>query len=282
MFDKILTKLIIKLSGIDCSKKDPIDYEILLRSPGQSIDDKISKIMDNFVFKLFFSSFIIFSIIVLIVIFHLSFYYELIIISLYFIYLIILIKNNIKTIRNFKLGRAGEKALAQYLYIVARQLSKEDANMHIYHDLINKRKKFNIDHVVVSKKGIFIFETKTYRKGTKKNTIKSDGKDLFKNGYKMENNIPLQIKGQVKWLQSELKQITGSDYDIIPVIAFIGWHVEGDEIDNIKITNAKNLKYILENQYSKHRYDDKELKVITSAIHKLATVKEENVNDICK
>ena len=98
----------------------------------------------------------------------------------------------------------------------------------------------------------------------------------------MENDIPLQIKGQVKWLQSELKQITGSDYDIIPVIAFIGWHVEGDEIDNIKITNAKNLKYILENQYSKHRYDDKELKIITSAVHKLATVKEENVNDICK
>lgn len=276
-------KLIIRLSGIDCTKKNPINYDNLLRSPGQSLDEEIDKLRDTVFTKLYFAVAVFAVVSTLVFVFKLSFYYVVSVLIIFFAYSIMLIVKNIHQLRSYKLGRDGEKSVAQYLFIVARQLSKEDTNMHIYHDLVDDVKEFNIDHVVVSKKGIFIFETKTYRKDEGiTNKITSSGKELFKNGKKMIKNIPLQVKGQVQWLQSELLQKTGKKYTIIPSIVFVGWYVEGHKIDDINITTAKTLKHILENQYRDVLYDDEELKRITSVIHKLATVGNANHTDICK
>ena len=276
-------KLIIKLSGIDCTKKNPINYDNLLRSPGQSLDEELDSIREGLALK-YIQAFGLMAIgIILILIFKLSLYFELGLFFIFFIYLIYTLSKNINKIRSYKLGRDGEKSVAQYLSIVARQLTKEDANMHVYHDLVDEEKAFNIDHVVVSKKGIFIFETKTYRKDEGiTNTITSNGKELFKNGQKMTNNIPLQVKGQVQWLQSELLQKTGKKYTIIPSIVFVGWYVDSQKIDDINITTAKTLKHILENQYRDVLYDDEELKRITSVVHKLATITNQKHTDICK
>ena len=276
-------KLIIKLSGIDCTKKNPINYDNLLRSPGQSLDEELDKLRDKILSKFSFIFTLTIVYIIMIPIFQFSVYFVVLAVVIFWIYLISILSKNIEKIRSLKLGRDGEKSVAQYLSVVSRQLSKEDANMHVYNDLVDNVKEFNIDHVVVSKKGIFIFETKTYRK-TKgiTNTITSNGKDLFKNGQKMTNNIPLQIKGQVKWLQSELLQKTGKKYTIIPSIVFVGWYVDSQKIDDINITTAKTLKHILENQYRDVLYTDEELKRITSVVHKLATVTNQNHTDICK
>ncbi len=279
----LFEKLIILLSGIDCSKKNPINYNNLLRSPGQSLDEELDKIRDKILSKFLFVLTGLIVGIIMILIFRLPFYYEIVLLLSFFTYLFFILSKNIGKIRSYKLGRDGEKSVAQYLSIVARQLTKEDANMHVYHDLVDEKKAFNIDHVVVSKKGIFIFETKTYRKDEGlTNTITSNGKELFKNGQKITNNIPLQVKGQVKWLQSELLQKTGKKYTIIPSIVFVGWYVDSQKIDDINITTAKTLKHILENQYRDVLYDDEELKRITSEVHKLATVTNQKYTDICK
>jgi len=276
-------KLIIKLSGIDCTKKNPINYDNLLRSPGQSVDEELDKFRDKILAKVSFIFTLTIVYIIMIPILKLPVYSQILAVVIFWIYIIFLLSKNIKKLRNYKLGRDGEKSVAQYLSVVARQLSKEDANMHVYNDLVDELREFNIDHVVVSKKGIFIFETKTYRKTEGiTNTITSNGKELFKNGQKMTNNIPLQVKGQVKWLQSELLQKTGKRYTIIPSIVFVGWYVDSSKIEDINITTAKTLKYILENQYRDVLYDNEELKRITSCIHKLATVKNEKHTDICK
>ena len=115
-----------------------------------------------------------------------------------------------------------------------------------------------------------------------RNTITSNGKELFKNGQKISTDIPLQVKGQVRWLQSQLLQATGKKYAIIPSIVFVGWYVDSNKIDDIYITQAKTLNNILENQYRDIIYDDEELKRITSCIHKLATVKNDKNKDICQ
>jgi hypothetical protein len=278
----LFEKLIIFLSSIDCNKKNPIDYDILLRLPGQSLDEELDDIREKIIFSYIKALFIFVLGILIIVIFKLNVIYEFLMIIPFFIYLIYILVSNMKTIRNYKLGRDGERSVAQYLSIIARQLSKEDANMHIYHDLLNKNKGFNIDHVVVTKKGIFIFETKTYRKEKGKNIIRSNGKVLYRNDQKLTKDIPLQVKGQVAWLQSELHQQLGKKYSIIPSIVFVGWYVEGEKIDGIHITTAKTIKNIIENQYRDIVYDDEELKRITSIIHKLAIVTKDNHLDICK
>ena len=276
-------KLIIKLSGIDCTKKNPINYNNLLRSPGQSLDDELDNLRDKLLSKFYFIFTLTIVYIIMIPIFQFSLYFVILAVVIFWIYLIFVLTKNIEKIRSLKLGRDGEKSVAQYLSVVSRQLSKEDANMHVYHDLVDNVKKFNIDHVVVTKKGIFIFETKTYRKDEGiTNKITSNGQELFKNGQRMTNNIPLQVKGQIRWLQSELLQETGKKYPIVASIVFVGWFVDSSKIDGIYITQAITLKNILENKYSKVIYDDEELKRITSAIRKLATVTNEKYTDICK
>lgn len=276
-------KLIIKLSGIDCTKKNPLNYDNLLRSPGQSLDEELDDLKNKILSKSTFLFTLVIIFITLILIFKLSYYFEILVVVVSWIYIVLVVSKNIEKIRSIKLGRDGEKSVAQYLSVVARQLSKEDTNMHVYHDLVDDEKQFNIDHVVVSKKGIFIFETKTYRKDEGiTNTITSNGKELFKNGYKMTNNIPLQVKGQVEWLQSKLLQKTGKRYTIIPSIVFVGWYVDSQKIGDINITTAKTLKYILENKYRDVLYHDEELKRITSVVHKLATVTNKKQIDICK
>ena len=78
----------------------------------------------------------------------------------------------------------------------------------------------------------------------------------------------MQVKGQLKWLQSELLKTTGKKYEIIPTIAFIVWFVDTEKIDNIYVTQAKTINNILENKYRDVLYNDEELKRITSCIHK--------------
>ena len=278
MIDKFLT-FILK---INCDKENPIDYDILLRVAGQSLDEKLDELQNNILDKTFSHMGTIFVAVILIISFNLP-SYTYVFVGIFYLYTLWYIIKYTPMIRNYKLGRDGERSVSQYLSVVARQLSKEDSNMHIYNDLVNEKTSSNIDHVVVSKKGIFIFETKTYRKDKGiKNIIKSDGKKLFKNGYEITNDIPLQVKGQIKWLQDELLQKTGKKYPVIASIVFIKWYVEGDKIDDINISTAKNLKYILENQYRDIVYDNEELKRITSVIHKLATVTNEKHTDICK
>ena len=62
----------------------------------------------------------------------------------------------IRKVRQLKLGRDGEKVVGQFL----EELRAKGAT--VFHDI--PANGFNVDHVVISPKGIYIIETKTYRK----------------------------------------------------------------------------------------------------------------------
>ena len=80
-----------------------------------------------------------------------------------------------KKVKGMKLGRDGERAVGQYL-----ELFREDG-CHIYHDILGDN--FNVDHVVISSKGVFVVETKTYSKPEKgKAIITFDGQQILING----------------------------------------------------------------------------------------------------
>lgn len=61
---------------------------------------------------------------------------------------------HVKKFNALKLGRSGERAVGQYLE------NFRESGSHIYHDILGD--SFNVDHVVISPKGIFVVETKTY------------------------------------------------------------------------------------------------------------------------
>lgn len=253
MFEKI----ICVLARIDCNKINPIKYEKLLRFPAQKLDEKIDDINYKFtsISIIVTTVFSIFSILI-------SGWFGLLNIA----FILFWSSWYIKEVDNYKLGRDGEKAMAQYLHMIAR----EGKNIYIYHDIVSER--FNIDHVVLSKQGIFIIDTKTYSKQKKsKNIISSYGKNLYKNKDKIDKDLIYQIKGQAKWLNEQIEKELNKTYEIRCIIAFIGWYVDIKPIDGVYLTNAKNIKNILVNSYSKENFDDDEFDKIRGVLHKLAS-----------
>lgn len=264
MFEKI----ICILAGIDCNKVSPIKYEKLLRFPAQALDDKIDDINYKFTSILIVVTtiFSIFSILIsgwflllnLVFIFFWSSWY-------------------IKEVRSYKLGRDGEKAMAQYLHMIAR----EGKNIYIYHDIVREN-RYNIDHIVLSKQGIFIIDTKTYSKQKKaKNKISSYGKNLYRNNYKIDGDLIYQIKGQAKWLNEQIEKELNKTYEIRCTIAFIGWYVDIKLIDGVYLRNAKDIKNILVNSNSKENFDDNEFDKIRGVLHKLASQSKSSKSLCC-
>jgi len=124
-----------------------------------------------------------------------------------------------KKIKNRKLGRDGEKAVGQFLETLRAN------NAKIFHDIYTDN--FNIDHVVISEKGIFVVETKAWSKpNSGKPLIQFDGQTLKKNGLVVEPSPTLQAIACSKYLSELLLESTGKDFSVQPIVTFPGWFVE--------------------------------------------------------
>lgn len=124
----------------------------------------------------------------------------------------------IKHLNNIRLGRDGERAVGQYLELL------RESGCHVFHDVVADN--FNIDHIVISEKGIFLIETKTYSKPMRgEPTIKYDGEKLIINGREPDRNPIVQAKALARWLDDYLQETTGKTFPIKPVVLFPGWFV---------------------------------------------------------
>jgi len=122
-------------------------------------------------------------------------------------------------IQSYKLGRDGEKVVGQQLELLRETGAK------VHHDICADN--FNIDHLVVSSKGVFVIETKTWSKPEKGNEqIRFDGKNVFKFGHAVKPNPVTQAVANAQFIRALLKQSTGREFDIQPILAFPGWFVE--------------------------------------------------------
>jgi hypothetical protein len=135
---------------------------------------------------------------------------------LFSVYKLISIK---KEIVQLKLGRDGERAVSEILDPLREKGYK------IYHDIVANN--FNIDHVIICCKGIFLIETKTLQKDPNKDSkLYFDGKTINIDNIELKKNPLTQVTATKNWLKEEIKKSTGKEFMIKPVIVFIGWYVE--------------------------------------------------------
>lgn len=141
-------------------------------------------------------------------------------------------------------GREGERAVGQYL-----ESLRADGCV-VFHDIIAEN--FNLDHVIVSKKGIYVIETKTYSKPEKGEAkILFDGEKLSIQGSGRYNQPVIQVSSASTWLKNTLKTSTGKTFVVKPVILFPGWFVESTEQGKKSSTwvlNPKALPAYIKNQ----------------------------------
>jgi hypothetical protein len=122
-------------------------------------------------------------------------------------------------VSQLKLGRDGERIIGETLD------SLREKEYKILHDIVGEN--FNIDHVIISTKGIFLIETKTFSKPNGVDAkILFNGKEITVNGMKTDKNILNQVLASSNWLRNLLKESTGKEFRIKPVIVFPGWFVE--------------------------------------------------------
>jgi hypothetical protein len=144
-------------------------------------------------------------------------------------------------LKSLKQGRDGEREVGMNLELLREQ------GLKIFHDI--QGKNFNLDHVLVGAQGIFVIETKTYSKPLKGECkVVYDGNKLSYNGT-FESDKPLiQAKAGSQWLKNQLKDSTGRDFDVHPVVVFPGWFTESKvPLKDIWILNPKGLDKFMKN-----------------------------------
>jgi hypothetical protein len=118
----------------------------------------------------------------------------------------------------------------------------------VYHDF--PADKFNIDHVVVSPKGVFAVETKGRSKQDKKRgsgeaTVVYDDQVLRFPGW-IEKEPLDQSKRQAVWLSQWLSSAVGEQIAVKPVLALPGWFIERKKPSpDLILFNGKNPDLLL-------------------------------------
>lgn len=138
-------------------------------------------------------------------------------------------------------GHDAEVAVGQEL----DQLMREGAA--VFHDL--PADGFNIDHVVISRRGVFAVETKGYTKagdqrGKAAATVVFDGRSLAFPRWTTVKPIE-QAERQATWLSAWLESATGEPVGVLPVVALPGWFVDRQGRGAVRVYSGRELGQLL-------------------------------------
>lgn len=148
----------------------------------------------------------------------------------------------LKIRNNLRLGFDCEVAVGQELNLLMRE------GCYVYHDF--PADKFNIDHVVVSPKGVLAVETKGRKKrdnkgGAEEATVVYDSGALKFPGWTEKEPID-QAKRQADWLAKWLSSAVGEKVSAQAVLALPGWYVDRKESSpGVLFFNGKNSDLLL-------------------------------------
>lgn len=161
-------------------------------------------------------------------------------------------------LRALRLGREGERAVAQYLEWF------RTAGFFVLHDVPNDNA--NIDHVLLGTKGLFTIETKTISKperGECKVRV-LDGR-VRANGQVIDRDPLVQAKAQARWLSNFLGDSRFKPF-VQPVVVFPGWFVEPFDMKaaGVWVLEPKALDRFIESQPERHTRE--EVKAMASAL----------------
>ena len=139
--------------------------------------------------------------------------------------------------RLMRLGYLGELAVGQEL----NQLMLE--GYRVFHDF--PADNFNIDHIVVGKKGVFAIETKVRSKRITKNrqkdaTVEYNGRVLYYPRGKDLHTVE-QAQRQANWLDNWMGSAMGERVYVRAVVALPGWYVKRTSPEGIPVVNPKQF-----------------------------------------
>lgn len=150
----------------------------------------------------------------------------------------------IRKLKYLKTGYEGERAVGEYLDRL------RVFGYRVYHDVPGDGG--NIDHVIISTRGIYTIETKTRSKPAKGPCrIVYDGEAVSINGGPADSGPIVQAKAQGSQLERLLKEITGRRLEVRPLVVYPGWFVEQTEAakaSSVWVLSAKGFYKWIEHE----------------------------------
>ena len=123
-----------------------------------------------------------------------------------------------RDVRNLKQGLEGEREVAELLDDLKQYGARE------VHDV--PANNFNVDHVIISTRGIYAIETKKWSKSKNRARIEFDGQRVTISGRPSDYDPIKQCRAQAAWVQDYLGTSTSKRIPVRGVVAFPGWWVE--------------------------------------------------------
>lgn len=117
------------------------------------------------------------------------------------------------------LARNGEIAVGQALE------KMETKGYAAFHDI--QADEFDIDHVLVGPTGIYSLETRTQPRPDEGDpVVRFDGSRVLVEGNEPHHDPVQQSRAQARWLRDKLRESTGIQFPVHPVVLYPGWLVE--------------------------------------------------------
>lgn len=128
-------------------------------------------------------------------------------------------------LRYLERGYRGERAVGAFLDRL------RILGYHVFHDVPGTEGKGgNIDHVIVSTRGIYTIETKTRDKRPKEpGTVLFDGEAVSMNGGPADPAPVIRARAQADQLKRLLREVTGHRFEVRPMLVYPGWFVAKTE-----------------------------------------------------
>lgn len=144
-------------------------------------------------------------------------------------------------IQKLRLGLDGEVYTGQELNFLMRE------GAYVYHDI--PYKYGNIDHVIVSTGGVFVVETKAFRKpsskdGKRQSNVSCKNGKLHFPAFSTEQPIK-QARRHTQYMHAFLTRKMAMDIRVTPVVALPGWFVTSNDENGPLVINPKRGKALI-------------------------------------
>ena len=180
------------------------------------------------------------------------------------------VKDLRKSLNNYRKGLEGERLVGEVL----NKLSNDQT--YVFHDIPGDR--FNVDHIIVSTRGVFVIETKHFDR-SKCHEFTFDGNMVYrqmKDGARFlcPKLLP-QMDGEAKFIQNEIENRTEMKIPVIKVAVLIGCfiHTPAENEPNQCMKNYFSKYWIVNEKLlssmfleEKEIYDDSVVKLVATHI----------------
>jgi len=165
-------------------------------------------------------------------------------------------------VRTWQLGENGEQYVGQTLEKDIRPLGYD-----VFHDIVIKKGKrqYNLDHVLIGPNGVYVVETKAWRK-PEKGSPEIEYKDghLYKMGQEIKDDIVRETISLAKAANTLFFELTGRAYYVKPILVVAGWFCKcGSRRDaQFLFMNEKQVANWVQKDKPQHVPDPKDLNLL--------------------